>query len=129
MTALFTIVMTLQAIPARAQATRDSILIRLEALERMMSALDARVRQLEGQVQTSQVSGGAPIQVAPGAWRDRQNWRRLKAGMTMDEVRALLGEPEKVEAGALVHWYWQYPGGPEVYFNSITQRLMGWTEP
>jgi hypothetical protein len=63
MAALFAIGTTLRAMPASAQATRDSILLRLEALERLVSMLDARVRQLEGQAQANQVSGGRPIQV------------------------------------------------------------------
>ena len=119
----------LQGVRALPQARRDSILIRLEALERMVSMLDARVRQLEGQVQANQVSWGRPIQVAPGAWRDRQSWRKLKIGMTMDDVRTLLGEKEKVVAGPIIHWYWQKAGGQEVYFNSIDQTLLGWAEP
>ena len=48
--------------------------------------------------------------------------------MTMDEVRTLLGEPEKVEGGFITHWYWDYPTGPQVYFNN-SDKLEGWTEP
>jgi hypothetical protein len=39
-----------------------------------------------------------PPVAASTKWRDVQNWRQLRLGMTMDQVRALLGEPERVDA-------------------------------
>ena len=45
----------------------------------------------------------------------------------MNEVRALLGEPERVETLTIrTYWYWDYPIGPEVYFNS-SDKLDGWS--
>ena len=61
-------------------------------------------------------------------WRDVQNWRRLRRGMTMDEVRALLGEPERVQAlgGVITHWYWD--SGADVSFDA-SDKLESWSEP
>jgi len=40
--------------------------------------------------------------------RDRANWHKLKKGMTADQVKTLLGEPEKTETqGADTCWYYQ----------------------
>jgi len=45
-------------------------------------------------------------------------------------VTALLGEPEKVNVGTqLIFWYWDYPRGPSVDFNAETKRVSGWSEP
>jgi hypothetical protein len=37
-------------------------------------------------------------------WRKRSNWRRLQEGMTMSEVRAILGQPTNVESTGFVYW-------------------------
>ena len=44
--------------------------------------------------------------------------------MSIDEVRALLGEPKRVEAGPITYWRW---GDANVYF--VNDKLAGWTEP
>jgi hypothetical protein len=44
--------------------------------------------------------------------------------MTMDEVRALLGEPERVDAGLVTYWRW---ADANVYF--MRGKLEGWSEP
>lgn len=52
------------------------------------------------------------------------NWRQLRTGMSMDEVRALLGEPEHVEGGTMTYWRWT---NAEVQF--YRGKLDGWSEP
>jgi outer membrane protein assembly factor BamE (lipoprotein component of BamABCDE complex) len=50
--------------------------------------------------------------------------------MTQEQVRDLLGEPDKVDAGGtLTFWYFGLPVGGMVHFHSATNRLDGWTEP
>lgn len=55
-------------------------------------------------------------------------WRDLKRGMTAGEVRGLLGEPNRVEAGILLT-YWYYANNSHVLFDAKTMKVDGWTEP
>jgi outer membrane protein assembly factor BamE (lipoprotein component of BamABCDE complex) len=42
-------------------------------------------------------------------WRIKENWRKLQIGLSMDEVRLLLGEPVKVNSISIgVYWYYAY---------------------
>jgi outer membrane protein assembly factor BamE (lipoprotein component of BamABCDE complex) len=54
-----------------------------------------------------------------------QKWRQLKTGMNTDAVRALLGEPERVNGGTVASW--SYPNGSRVGF--ISDALSQWSEP
>ncbi len=53
------------------------------------------------------------------------NWRALRKGMTEAEVKALLGEPLRVEAGGFTYWYWDR--NSNVIF--FLEKLHGWNEP
>lgn len=61
-------------------------------------------------------------------------WRKLKKGMTAADVRELLGEPEKIEAGGtLTYWYYDKKNastlGAHVVFESDKVTVYGWQEP
>jgi hypothetical protein len=99
-----------------------SLLRRIELLEGANTDLDRRVRELEAVIK-SEPSQGQPIP-ASTRWRDLANWRRLHLGMKMDEVRALLGEPERVDAGYVTFWRW-----PGANVSFISGKLDGWSEP
>ncbi len=120
--------LAVSSIPAVATgqgASTDSLLRRIDLLERRTADLEQRVRELEALIKT-EPTRDRPVPT-PTKWRDLQNWRRLHRGMKMDEVRSLLGEPERVEAGYLTYWYWDYPVGPKVSF--VSEKLDGWSEP
>ena len=118
---------SIPAVAAGQQPSADSLVCRIDLLERRSADLEQRVRELEA-VMKVEPSRDLPVPTS-AKWRDLQNWRRLRREMTMDEVRALLGEPERVEAGGLTYWYWDdYPAGPRVYFDSRS-KLQGWSEP
>jgi len=85
--------------------------------------LEQRVRELEAVIK-SEPSQGRPIQTSTKE-RDLATWRQLHLGMKMDEVRALLGEPDRVDAG--YETYWRWADGAEVAF--ISGKLSGWSEP
>ena len=113
------------SIPAVAEGqepSSDSLIRRIVLLERQAAELEQRVRALEVLIK-SEPSQGQPIP-ASTRWRDLANWRRLRLGMKMDEVRALLGEPERVDAGYVTYWRWS---GANVSF--ISGKLEGWSEP
>jgi hypothetical protein len=56
--------------------------------------------------------------------RKLENWRKLKRGMTENQVRSILGEPVRIAGGVLTFWY--YRSG-EVIFQ--LEKLDSWREP
>lgn len=114
---------SMSAVAAAQDTSTASLLSRIELLERANTDLERRVRELEALIK-SQPSQGQPIP-ASTRWQDLANWRQLRRGMKMDQVRALLGEPERVDAGVFTFWRW---AGAQVYFDS-DGKLAGWSEP
>lgn len=96
--------------------------------EREVQALNA-VRRLAKETREAKSQQEEAQQKAePNRWRDLAQWRRLKRGMSSDEVRVLLGEPGKVSVlGTTTFWYWDYPAGPYVTYDN--DRVTGWDEP
>jgi TonB family protein len=113
---------SIPAVAAGQETSTADLLHRIELLERANIDLERRVRELESLIK-SEPSKGRPIP-APAGWKDLANWRQLRQGMTMDEVRALLGEPESVDVGSYTYWHW---ADANVYF--IDGELSGWSEP
>lgn len=56
---------------------------------------------------------------------DLSSWRQLKKNMSEEQVRALLGEPAKVDGGTFAFWHYR-SGGTVTFYND---RLDSWTEP
>lgn len=116
---------TAVSVPAVAggqSTSSDSLRRQVVLLERRTTDLEQRVLELEGLIKVERPRDRRSS-TSPN-WRDVQNWRRLRLGMTEDNVRALLGEPERVVAGPLTYWYW---ADANVYF--ISGKLEGWSEP
>ena len=76
---------------------------------------ERRVKALE--------TGRQQAQGAPSA--TRSGWRQLATGMSPEQVRELLGEPNRINAGGLAVWHWK--NGGDVTF--INKRVTSWTEP
>ena len=55
---------------------------------------------------------------------NKANWRALRRGMTEVEVKALLGEPLKVQGGYITYWYYQ-----NARVAIVNEKLDGWEEP
>ena len=120
---------SLPAVAVAQNASADSLLRRIEFLERTTTDLERRVLELEARVRSEPArEWSAP---ASSKSRDIQNWRRLRRGMTMDQVRTLLGEPERVDAmGALsTIWRWDSLGIAHVSFDGRSNKLESWSEP
>ena len=113
---------SIPAVAAGQDTSTASLLRRIERLERANADLERRVRELEAIIQ-SVPSQGRPIP-ASAKWKDLANWRQLRQGMRPDQVRALLGEPERVEGGDFTFWRWGYA---YVIFND--GKLDRWSEP
>jgi hypothetical protein len=123
-------VLAASSIPAVAtgQGTSpDSLLRRIDLLERRTADLEQRVHELEAVIKTE--PSRARSVPASDKWQDLGNWRRLRTGMKPDEVRALLGEPDHVEGGQIARWFWGKfaGGGPNVTFEN--GRVYSWSEP
>jgi hypothetical protein len=108
------------------EPSSDSLPHRIALLERKADELEQRIRELEALIQAEPSRDRlAPVSAK---WRDLANWRRLRRRMTMDQVRALLGEPERVDAILFrTSWTWGTP--PEARLDFDEDRLAGWSEP
>src|SRR5437867_7072703 len=115
-------VASMPAVAAGQDTSTASLLRRIELLERANADLEQRVRDLEAVIKSA-LSQGQPIP-ASTRWQDLANWRRLRKGMKPDQVRALLGEPERVEAGGVTFWHWA-----NAYVSFIDGKVYGWSEP
>jgi hypothetical protein len=97
---------------------------RITQLEKEVQELKLRLTKIEAPQNPS--SNQQKSIVFTDSWKSLANWRSLKKGMSFDDVRAALGEPEKVRAsGPITNWL--YPSRSEV--NFYQDKLDGWTEP
>jgi hypothetical protein len=59
------------------------------------------------------------------------SWRRITKGLSRDQVRAILGEPRKVEGGDFEKWYY----GRDIYYGASASVIFysnavdSWSEP
>ena len=96
---------------------------RIREIENEIYQLRVRVKQLEN-AQSNTNSQKTQV-VANGGSKSLANWRKLQTGMSYNEVRALLGEPLRIEGGSISAWYYANEG--RVVF--ITDKLARWNEP
>lgn len=96
---------------------------RITQLEIEVQELKNRLSKLESpQVASSAVQ--KPF-ASPDGWKNVANWRALKTGMSPDQVRQILGEPKKVDGGALADWFYANGGAVRFYKD----QLSNWREP
>ena len=90
--------------------------------------------QLEPLARSSVQSENANSGVPQGIHEIRTNWRLLREGMEEDEVKALLGEPYKIDVQSRhnrsprAHWYYSStPSNARITFReSRVRRLRNW---
>jgi len=85
--------------------------------------LEARVSRLEALL--SAPSAAEKFVPSGEGWRSITNWRKLDGGMSPRDVRSILGEPQRLDGGAMATW--TYPNGG--YINFMHGKLWKWTEP
>ena len=120
----FSVVALVPSIALGQRVTTEDLQRQVDSLQRRTAELERRLNEIEA------ILRGAPNRaqnpsVTPGA-RELANWRRLRNTMTMDQVRALLGEPDNVNAGPRLV-IWSYPDFGSVTF--VDGNLNGWVEP
>lgn len=75
---------------------------RITQLEKEVQELKNRLTTLESPVNKAIVQKST---VTSDGWKNLANWRSLKKGSSYEEVRTILGEPEKVSAsGRFTEW-------------------------
>jgi len=94
-------------------------------LEKEIEAIKQRLNKLESAQGTS-TADPKPVAAATGSgYKSLASWRQLKNDMNPSDVRALLGEPVRINGGGVARWY--YPNGGELVF--IRDKLNQWKEP
>lgn len=124
---------------ARPAATDEAVMRQLGQAQVRLAALESRVAVLEeprpAPKPVRDVAGLTPADVdAYLAWI-RVPWRKLVRGMTREQIREALGEPEKIEGGELETWWYHYTAdNRESYPASgmivlFRDKLDSWLEP
>jgi hypothetical protein len=98
---------------------------RLSALEKEVQELNLRLSKLESSNQVQGDSKAATATAKGDGWKHQKSWRTLSAGMSPNEVRNLLGDPQQVRGGNVT--FWTYPNKGDVTFMGDT--LHQWREP
>ena len=112
----------------------DELRNRIEYLEKKVETMNQTLMKMMAKLDSSSSVSTGQQSVTPdqSKWEDKQNWRRLRSGMSKVEVRDLLGEPYKIDNfGPFEEW--RYYGDPldkigTVKFSS-KEKLEAWHEP
>jgi len=117
-----------QAVPAQDKTLEQ----RLSILESKTKELEKKVGELQKIInQPAQGTSQSPSLVTKEKWKNTENWRTgLKQGMTKQQVRELMGEPNKIEAYTMLgeDWIYGFQGSGEIHF-SPKGVLENWKEP
>ena len=98
---------------------------RLSALEKEVQEIKLRLSKLESSNQVPADSKSTTATATGDGWKYQKSWRTLTTGMSPNEVRHLLGEPQQVRGGNAT--FWTYPNKGEVTF--LGDSLYQWREP
>ncbi len=124
---LFTIVIILSVsltsiIPPLSAYETENILLRQKIAE-----LESRIEYLEALLKVYRGPDGVKDDPEYG-WQNTKNWRKLKRGMTEEQVQFILGEPIKSIQGVRTLWYY-----PSIYRGYVSfddkGQVIGWMEP
>ncbi len=103
---------------------------RLQELEKRIEGLEMRILILEKTIsgllsseKVGQVSESKPI---GKPWEDITVWRKLKRGMSKQEVTRLLGEAHRIDVYSTFE-EWHYDMGGHISFDS--GKVSSWREP
>jgi outer membrane protein assembly factor BamE (lipoprotein component of BamABCDE complex) len=109
----------------------DELRNRIEYLEKKVETMNQTLIKMMAILDSSSSVSRGQQSVTPDRlkWQDKQNWRRLRSGMSKGEVTDLLGEPDRIDNfGGFEVWRYGYPIGGEVQFSS-EEKIDSWHEP
>jgi hypothetical protein len=104
---------------------------RIQRLEILVEDLNRRLAVLETSLINKSESASKttnPNTTSKDGFKERNNWRKLRTGMTPNEVERILGVAPKIDGGSVSTWYYSSVGYHSyvVFYNNVVQR---WTEP
>ena len=86
-------------------------------LEKRVVELEARVEKLERLLDE---------RFADDRWKDGILWSRIRAGMSEDDVRKLLGKPARKEKAIFTTWYYHKTSKDHAYVWFDEGKVLGW---
>lgn len=96
-------------------------------LKQRISELENRIKDLEALLKISREPSSKNEDKENGWWNGK-SWRKLKEGMTQEQVKKILGEPVKAIKGTREIWYY-----PDFYRGYVSfdedGNLRGWNQP
>lgn len=96
-------------------------------LRQKIVELENKIKEMEATI-ARYIDEEKALEESGYGWQNKKNWRKLKTGMSAEEVLAILGEPIKTIDGVKTLWYY-----PDIYRGYVSfddeGRLTGWNEP
>lgn len=97
---------------------------RIKQLEKEVQNIKIRLSNLE----SSSTTSDSQKPVVADRHKNIANWRMLRKGMSFDEVRAILGEPLRINGGTITNWF--YTNNVSISrVNFFKDKLDDWSEP
>ena len=96
---------------------------RVDQLEKEIQGIKLRLSKLES-LPSNPSNAQEPVTSGDG-WKSVKNWRKLTTDMGTSDVQKILGEPERLDGGAVASWYYQN-GGIVTFING---KAFKWEEP
>jgi len=108
--------------------------VTIEEMQKQLSAITQVVLELRNKVialeeEINKINkqkslGNASVQEIPTP-QIQNGWRALKRGLSLDQVRVILGEPVRVLGGEITIWSYKNNGSVTFYKDKVS----GWSEP
>jgi len=99
----------------------------INSLKQKITELENRIKDLENLLKISREAADHKAESSEGWW-NKKTWRKLKEGMSQEEVKEILGEPVQIIKGDRVIWYYPNFYRGKLIFNE-NGYLTVWIEP
>jgi hypothetical protein len=98
----------------------------LQDLRAHIEELEVRVKDLERRLSQPDKTKGLAVSALSG---ELQRWRQIHKGLSREDVRAILGEPIRIETVGFEHWYYSTRGSSGPHVSFYVNKVNGWKEP